>query len=171
MEQNEEMAKRVQDLTPEDLNMFPVWEYDLDEEASEGRDETWVRRVESYPVTDLANKVIGVLVTLHNGTRMVACMGNVALNSEVSTGEFLTLSLWYSGEWIDLARYFDVDYAERGPQALSRSLGLPVEQVFPITYNISEHAQGLDAVLRGSIGSVPEHRLSEDERMRLILDT
>src|SRR5271157_1145792 len=105
------MPMPVEQLTPEDLKAFPVWEYDLDGETIEGQDETWVRPVERYPVTDLANRVIGVPVTLRDGTQIVACLGNVALGSEAATREFLTLSLWHQGQWIDLARYFDVDYA------------------------------------------------------------
>jgi hypothetical protein len=162
------MPKPVNQLTPEDLKMFPVWEYDLDGEALEGRDETWVRPVELFPVTDLSNRVIGVSVTLHNGSRSVACLGNVALGCEVATREFLTLSLWHRSRWINLARYFDVDYAQRGPQALSQCIGLPVAEVFPILYDISEHARGVDAVLRSRIEAEPTQRLSEGERMSLI---
>ncbi len=165
------MAKPVDQLTPDDLTIFPVWEYDLDGESIDGHDETWVRPVERYPVTDLANRIIGVSVTLHNGSQMAACLGNVVLGSEAATREFLTLSLWHQGQWIDLARYFDVDYARRGPQALSQQLGLPVAEVFPILYDISEFTQGLETVLHGSVEAESKHRLSETERMSLILQT
>lgn len=162
------MSKPVQALTPEDFAEFAVWRYDLDAETVEGHDETWVRPVEQYPVTDLSNRIIGALVLLHNGARMPACLGNVALRNAESTREFLTLSLWSHNEWVDLARYFDVDYSGRGPVSLSRRLGLPVTEVFPITYDISEHAEGLESVLKGIIDSEPKNRLSEDERMALI---
>ncbi len=162
------MSKPVQSLTPEDFAKFVVWEYELDAEAAEGHDETWVRPIEHYPVTDLSNRVIGASVSLHNGTRMPACLGNVALRNAKSTREFLTLSLWFQTEWVDLARYFDVDYAERGPLALSRRLGLPITEVFPITYDVAEYARGLTSVLKSIIDAEPKNRLSEDERMALI---
>ncbi len=165
------VSKPVQSVTPEDFAMFPVWEYDLDAEATEGRDETWVRPVEQYPVTDLDNRVIRASVFLHNGAQMVACLGNVALDNAESTREFLTLSLWFRGEWVDLARYFDVDHAQRGPEALSRRLGLPVTEVFPISYDISEHAKGLDSVLQGIVESQPKRRLTEDERLALLFQS
>jgi len=163
------MSKPVHCLTPEDLAKFAVWEYDLTAETAEGHDESWVRPVEHYPVTDLSNRVIGASVSLHQGTRMLGCLGNVALHGAKSTREFLTLSLWFQNEWVDLARYFDVDHAERGSLALSRRLGLPVTEVFPITYDISEHAEGLRSVLNGIIEAEPKNRLSEDERMALVL--
>jgi hypothetical protein len=163
------MPKPVHQLTPQDFIAFPVWEYDVDAEAEDGRDETWVRPVQSYPVSDLANRVIGTLVTLNNGCRMAASLGNIDSSSEAATREFLTLSLWFREDWIDLARYFDVDYDTRGPQAFSKQLDLKIDEVFPILYDISQHAQGLQAVLRGSIDAQPKFRLSDDERMALIL--
>lgn len=169
MARKNNMTKPVHLLTPDDLLAFPVWEYDLSSEGSEGRDETWVRPVEQYPVTDLATRVIGVSVALNNGSRMVACLGNVELGSAVATREFLTLGLWHQEAWLDLARYFDVDYARRGPEAISRILGLPVAEIFPIHYDISEHATGLMAVLRSTVEAEPQRRLTESERMELIL--
>src|SRR4051812_23572941 len=37
------IRKQVYELTPADLERFPVWEYALDEEGEEGQDETTVR--------------------------------------------------------------------------------------------------------------------------------
>src|SRR2546421_7494357 len=38
-----ETRKPIDHLTTSDLSTFPVWEFALDEEGIEGRDETWVR--------------------------------------------------------------------------------------------------------------------------------
>jgi len=35
--------KSISDLTQKDIQDFPVWEFATDDEAIEGRDETWVR--------------------------------------------------------------------------------------------------------------------------------
>src|SRR5437660_2863671 len=40
----------VDHLTPDDLAAFPVWEYASDEEGVAGRDETWVRPVDTSVV-------------------------------------------------------------------------------------------------------------------------
>lgn len=42
--------KPVDHLTASDLSTFPVWEYALDEEGTEGRDETWVRPLNAQGV-------------------------------------------------------------------------------------------------------------------------
>ena len=45
-----ETRKPVDRLTVNDLSTFPVWEYALDEEGIEGRDETWVRPLNTQVV-------------------------------------------------------------------------------------------------------------------------
>ena len=164
------MAKPVDQLTPEDLEAYPVWEYDLGAEDAPGRDETWVRPVAERPVADLSNRVIGATVMLNSGVRLAACLSNIALGNEKATREFLFMSVWHEGAWIDLARYFDVDYAQRGPAAFCRALGLPVDDVFPIRYDISAHAHGFESVVRGMIEAEPKQRLSEEERMARIFE-
>jgi hypothetical protein len=164
------MPKSVISLTPKDFSEFPVWEYDLDAEGTDGQDETWVRPVKRYPVRDLDNRVIGTIVSLHNGSTLMACLGNIALDYVQSTREFLILSLWFGEEWLHLARYFDVDYAQNGPVGLASRLGLPVAEIFPISYDISHHAKGPHAVVRGIIKSEPARRLTEHERMSLLIE-
>ncbi len=45
MAPNPDTRKPVDELDLGDLSVFPVWEFAIDEEALEGRDETWVRPV------------------------------------------------------------------------------------------------------------------------------
>jgi hypothetical protein len=45
MATNLKSRKPINLLIPEDFAAFPVWEYTIDEERIEGRDETWVRPV------------------------------------------------------------------------------------------------------------------------------
>jgi hypothetical protein len=42
--------KPVTDLTPADLKTYPVWEFAIDEETLPGRDETWVRPIDTRSV-------------------------------------------------------------------------------------------------------------------------
>ena len=162
------MSKPVHELTPEDFQAYPVWEFDSETEDAPDRDETWVRPVEQSPVTDMSNRIIGTTVILNNGAEMVACLGNIELNSRKATREFLILSLWHEGRWLDLARYFDVDYDRRGPVDLGRQLQLAINDVFPIHYDISANAKGPESVLRGVIPMEPDQRLSDEERLALI---
>src|SRR5689334_18367596 len=42
--------KPVTELTPADLEVYPVWEFAIDEESVPGQDETWVRPIESRAI-------------------------------------------------------------------------------------------------------------------------
>jgi hypothetical protein len=59
-----------------------------------------------------------------------------------------------------MARYHDYDSRQRGPAALARFLGLRVNAVFPITYDIRKFSRGNDAALAGTIQKEPVERLT-----------
>jgi hypothetical protein len=63
--------------------------------------------------------------------------------------------------WLYLVLTFDY---------LSSQLGLSCADVFPISYDISPHAEGADAVIRGTIEVEPRDRLSDEDRMDLIFE-
>lgn len=50
MEPTPKTRKPIDHLTTSDFLAFPVWEYALDEEGEEGRDETWVRPLNTQTV-------------------------------------------------------------------------------------------------------------------------
>ena len=66
-----------------------------------------------------------------------------------------------------LSRYFDVDYSENGPEALARFLGLDVDEVFPISYDITRYADGNRASLVGSILKEPREKLTRAQLIAL----
>jgi hypothetical protein len=55
-----------------------------------------------------------------------------------------------------------------GPAQLAAILGLPVEDIFPVHYDLSKVAVGHPAVVRGRIDAEPTLRLTEAQRMALI---
>lgn len=85
-------------------------------------------------------------------------------------GKSTGISLKKGDEWFHLARYFDSEYGRYGPEQLAGFLGLPVDEVFPISYDISLIAEGNEDVLKGQFHSEPLERLSRDERMSLLFD-
>ena len=111
-------AKSVAYLTPNDLAQFPVWEYDNGGESLPGQDETWVVPVLELPVASLSNRVVGVSVR-HGSREWVGLLGNVELGVLRFTREFAALSVWHDGFWFPLARYFDLDREQRGPERLA----------------------------------------------------
>lgn len=157
-----ESPKKTEDLGKLDFGISPVWEY-LD------WDNTRITPVIDLPVVSLLNRIVGTQVQLGNGARKWAALSRISLGNPRRTREFLVAWVENNGEWFGLARYFDVDYNRRGPSQLSSFLGMCVEDVFPIEYDISSVAIGDPSVLVGTIRAEPEERLSEDERITLSL--
>ena len=154
-----ENVKPVDSLRVLDLETYPVWQYT----GREGSDETAVRPVKQVPVASLTEKVVGIQVTLANGRCVWALIGNVdAMNARL-TEHFITLSIGRDDRWFTLSRYHDLDYAENGPEALAKFLGLSVDDVFPIAYDIRKYAKGDPAALAGQIRNEPREKLSRAE--------
>lgn len=152
-----------------ELLHYQVWEFDLENEANDGND-TWIKPVTELPVTGLGNRIVACELTLANGSEIIGIIGNVSLDNLRSTREFITISVLKNGEWFHLARYFDVTYNSEGSDALAAFLNMEVDDVFPISYDISSCAVGLETVTKGQIFAQPIEMFSEEERMALIFE-
>jgi len=66
------VRKQVYELTLHDLSTFPVWEFRLDEEGEEGRDESTVRPYTASGPLDPTDRmfVVRAVFTLADGSRM-----------------------------------------------------------------------------------------------------
>src|SRR5215204_2877191 len=158
-----ELVKTVEELTPTDLGVHPVWQY-----ANRNGDfqETAVRAIRRTPVRSLTGRLVGVVVGLANGATAWALIGNVDANNARLNLHFLTLSVWRNNRWFTMARYHDIDWVERGPDALATFLGLSVDDVFPIAYDLRPHCSGDQAALVGVIEKKPRERLEPVRNFR-----
>jgi hypothetical protein len=157
--------KRVEELTVADLEAFPVWQYTNSDEQRLG--ETAVRPIKKTPVKNLDGRLVGTQIRLANGSNVWALIGNVDSSNARSTQHFFSLSVFNKGRYFTMARYHDFDYDERGPQALAAFLGLPVEEVFPISYDITRFSVGELAALLGTIEKEPREKLTRAQLMGL----
>jgi hypothetical protein len=139
-------VKNMEMLTPEDFAAYPVWEFALDLEEV---DDLAMRPVTMLPVRDLGNRLAGTEVRLANGTRLWAGIGNIFLNDAQKTKRLLGVRFYIGGKWEPLSREMNV--AMYGPDALARRLGLKVEDMFPIAYDVSAFCVGESGAVRGSI--------------------
>jgi hypothetical protein len=66
------IRRQVYELTPADLDRFPVWEFALDEEGEEGQDEATVRPFEPSGPLDPADGmfIVRASLMLSDGTRL-----------------------------------------------------------------------------------------------------
>jgi hypothetical protein len=149
--------KTLELLQVVDFVKNPVWEFFNDDSIGE----TTVHPVEQLPVGNLNNKIVGTQVELANRVHVWAMISNVDTRNPRSTEHFLTISIERNRQWFNLARYHDVNYAEKGPEALAQFLHLPIGEVFPIAYDITQCATGDPAALTGKILKEPRERLSQ----------
>lgn len=155
--------KTIENLTIDDLNRHPVWEFTNDDEKGE----LTLKPVKKIPVKTLDNRVVGTEVQLHNGIKVLGILGNISVESRRITQHFLTLSIVTAGKRFVMARYHDPDWKTRGPGQLADFLGLRVEDVFPISYNLTSVAVGDQNALVGTIVAEPAERLTRAELIAL----
>ncbi len=156
--------KPAGDLTVADLEAYPVWQY-TNSESSAG--ETAVRPIKKLPVSTLGGCIVGTKVTLANGNKIWAAIGNVDVRNPDLNEHFVTLSIERNGKWFFLSRYHDISAETYGPKPLASFLGLTIEEVFPITYDISQFCKGDIAALRGKIDREPKERLTRAQLIAL----
>jgi len=157
--------KDVQDLVPEDFRLFPVWEFAIDmEDLLES--ETVARPVLDLPLNDMGNRILGTQVRLANGARIWVKMGNLRLNEPAENERDLGISLFINGGWFHLARPTDSDQETHGPAALASAIGLRVDEIFPISYDVSASCVGDPRVIRGAIHGPTQNRCIFDFRAR-----
>jgi hypothetical protein len=139
-------VKNMEKLTPEDFSAYPVWEFALELEEI---GDLAMRPVPDLPVNDLGNRTVGTQVSLANGSRLWAGLGNIFLDNPRRTKQTLVASFYIGGEWVPLSREMNAEMY--GPDALARRLGLRVEDVFPVTYDVSACCIGDRDATQGSI--------------------
>jgi len=158
-------TRPVDSLRPTDLVTHSVWEFVSDDDPYE----THVHPVAERPTNSLENRVVGAEVELANGSRVWALLGNIDVNDARRTRHFLTVSVFVREEWFHLARYHDVDCEVRGPAQLAMALGLGIDDIFPIRYNIGPWVSAAADSVVGRVDAEPLERLSRTELISLAL--
>ena len=78
----------------------------------------------------------------------------------------MTLTVFSGDRRFYLARYHDIGRLENGPGRLAAFLQLPIDQVFPISYDVRASCVGNPASLRGIIRAEPRDRLTREEILK-----
>jgi len=111
-------------------------------------------------VKSLVGCLVCTQVRLANGLRVWALLGNIDAMDPRQTQHFLSISVFHGEQRFSLARYHDFDSNVRGPQAPAGFLGLPLDEVFPIFYDVSQVCAGESAALAGTIEKEPQEKLT-----------
>ncbi len=158
-------VKKADDLSVADFQEFPVWRFTNAHE--EELDETAVAPVQNLPADIGGGCIVGVKVQLSNGTECWAMLGNIDPTNPRKTEHFRTLTVFKDGDKFHLARYHDFG-SSCDPSALAVFLNIPIDQVFPVRYDLTGFCIGDTASLAGEFNSEPNEILNASERMALI---
>lgn len=149
-------TKSIDTVSVGDLQANPVWKFCRAGDMA-------IEPVKKIPCTTLNGRIVGTQVELADGTMVWALLGNIDTGNPAFSKHFMTLSIESSGDWFHLARYHDYDYDERGPAKLSEWLRKPLDQVFPINYDIRHVFKGESTALKGKIEQESSDKLTRAE--------
>lgn len=155
--------KPLSELTISEMDLYPVWEYVIDDRY----DEFYIIPVPRLPVTSLKTRFICTDITTHSRNRYRAILDNIDLTDQLMTDTFLSATIIIDDEWFTLARYFDITYDLNGPSQLSENLKLNIEDIFPIEYDISSIVSGSHINTIGYIPLKPSIILPIDDIIKM----
>jgi hypothetical protein len=152
--------RQVYELSLHDLNTFPVWEFRLDEEGEEGRDESTVRPYAASGPLDTTDRmfVVRAVFTLADGSRMRGYLTPPG-HGDASIGTLQPIIVTDRGQvrlWCGTA--------VPSPKRLAHSYELlrkDAKQVFPVQFESEVELRG------GTVrGSAPGFVVLEDFQTR-----
>jgi hypothetical protein len=140
-----ETRKPIDQLRPNDLIAFPVWEF-VDEEHEEGQDETWVRpvRAKKVPRNSYSLSVAATLTT-PKGVEYQGIVGvTTAEGFEAVHAAVLTEHDYVFIPWPGMTG------AAEQARGAARQLGLKASELFPLAYRLAVPVAG-EASLREGV--------------------
>lgn len=134
--------KPIDSLTVDDLDAFPIWAFAMDEEEVVGRDETWVRPVASNTVP-LGAYALSVACDFRGPTSH-EFEGFVVLSTATAQANPDGVVLLYRGRYLSLSLG-----TEAGRRRTADLLDLPIDEVFPLNYEVRVRVDGENEGRRG----------------------
>jgi hypothetical protein len=132
-------------LTIQDFKKFPVWEFTARHETIGPDGELVVVPITDLPVSSLERRFVGTEVTLANGCRLMAVLLGINLVSAKPISEMIVYR-------VDETFMFRRSAPRAsGPEQLAQFLCLRLEDIFPISYDISQLATGDPCAIKGEI--------------------
>ena len=137
--------KPVDQLRLSDITKFPVWEFATDNEGSPGRDETWVRPVDTKVVpADAFSLSVAAKFMTASGREFSGIVGVTTFGGvEITHGAVITEQYYVFIPWPGY------DGARRSCQVAAHKLGIPESMLFPLQYELLVPVEGIKHIVRG----------------------
>jgi hypothetical protein len=156
------LKKLFHDITFEEFKKHPIWTFlQMDDESGDW----WMLAEDKFPLKAPVFTYICIPVRLANGKEVWAKIQNIDFNNAAITEEFLCIELEKDGRWHHLTEY---NLNDKGPDNLAKFLGMSVDDVFPITYDLRPYVAGDEYPVVGKIYKTPRIRRTDEERSELL---
>src|SRR5207249_5424565 len=137
-----------------DFRSFPIWEFAIDEEGENRRDETWVRPVQRSVIPLGAySLLVAAEFAMSTGRRLTGCMsvstadGKVEISPGAVLGRVGYKALPTVSRALAVRRHYDWSIRER--DVLVEALGLREIAVFPLSYTLRVLIRGENEPRKG----------------------
>ena len=130
--------KPVDRLTLGDLSAFPIWEYADDEEGLAGRDETWVRPVDSRVIPSRSYTIVAADFSFAGGRQFCGSISVSTLDSPVDIFQGV-INFASRNYLIPDPEMFG---GEKARQELLDGLGASESELFPIQFRLRALIEG-----------------------------
>jgi hypothetical protein len=140
--------KPIDQITAADLADFPIWEFCLDEEGTEGMDETWVRPLAAAEVPNEAYSLsVAAEFETASGLRVNGLIGVTTAEGEV---EISQAALLFGGKYLFVPdKDMRIDADEKLRRAVVDALG--PSPVFPLRYRLGVLIEGEASHREGTV--------------------
>jgi hypothetical protein len=140
-----ETRKPVDQLRPNDLATYPVWEFASDEEGENDQNETWVRPMRTRQIpADAYSLSVAAKLMAPNGTEYQGIVSvNTADGFEAVHAAILTEDDYVFIPWPSMDG--DLELA----QDAARELGLKSTDLFPLAYCLAVPVEGEGELRKG----------------------
>jgi hypothetical protein len=139
--------KPVEKLTLGDFRAFPVWKYADDEEGIEGRDETWVRPVDTTVVPKLSYTHVAADFTAACGKEFAGFVTVNTLNGPPAVRQGVIL---HKREQLFISNPEAFRFDESRKHLLGK-LGLNEQEVFPLSFRLRVAVAGREKYSGGEL--------------------
>lgn len=138
MSKASKICKPIDQLQPSDIELYPIWEFSLDEEGNEEQDETWVRPTYSE-IVGLGQYSLSVAADFETSSGK-KIPGIIGVSTEEGV-EFSHGALLHQGNYIFIP-YPSFFNFETEKLSLSLMLGEKVSDVFPLKFTLKSKIEG-----------------------------
>jgi hypothetical protein len=138
--------KSPSELRIEDVRAYPVWQYCVaDNEDGIGL----LPVTEKGPLQSLDERIVATQVCLANGTFIWGVLFGLDSYASTFSENDTGLVLFLDDSRAELGRAWERHLPGKSREELAAHLGLPTEDVFPITFDVSSAVLGNSSALSG----------------------